>query len=264
MCILLASVYKMGNLCSVKWSFLIIHNWSCRSTIALCCGNMRPLRLVSAYISYYISFFNEMTRVLMKQFPDMVNPGMTMYDPFICKKVWNRILSFILSTKYWLFIKWVPNTPEPIWMWLWFNNQRVWLPKQRHGLNIHEPYVQEVFKIGCTHCMCRVFCGNVYIYNVEYCLVLNSEEAKDANPHWKKQIIIFPNWLLRFYEMHFCLWHKWALWKDGCAGHLINTTKCHGHITWRGVSDIPWGLFMPFHRLVGCIKWGLAFAYWNR
>ena len=139
-------------------------NWSCRSTIALCCGNMRPLRLVSAYISYYISFFNEMTRVLMKQFPDMVNPGMTMYDPFICKKVWNRILSFILSTKYWLFIKWVPNTPEPIWMWLWFNNQRVWLPKQRHGLNIHEPYVQEVFKIGCTHCMCRVFCGNVYIY----------------------------------------------------------------------------------------------------
>lgn len=39
---------------------------------------MRPLRLVSAYISYYIIFFNEMTRVLMKQFPDMVNPGMTL------------------------------------------------------------------------------------------------------------------------------------------------------------------------------------------
>lgn len=51
-------------------------------------------------------------------------------------------------------------------------------------MNIHEPYVQEVFKIGCTHCMCRVFCGNVYImWHVEYCLILNSEEAKDANPH---------------------------------------------------------------------------------
>ena len=219
-------------------------NWSCRSTIALCCGNMRPLRLVSAYISYYISFFNEMTRVLMKQFPDMVNPGMTMYDPFICKKVWNRILSFILSTKYWLFIKWVPNTPEPIWMCLWFNNQRVWLPKQRHGLNIHEPYVQEVFKIGCTHCMCRVFCGNVYIYNVEYCLVLNSEEAKDANPHWKKTNYHLPKLIVAI------LWN--ALLPLAQVGFMERWLRRPSHKHY----EMPWAYYLTW-----CIRYPLRLVH---
>ena len=253
MCILLASVYKMGNLCSVKWSFLIIHKWSCRSTIALCCGNMRPLRLVSAYISYYIMFFNEMTRVLMKQFPDMVNPGMTLS---YVKKVWNRILSFILSTKCWLFITWFPNTPEPIWMWLWFNNQRVWRPKQRHGMNIHEPYVQEVFKIGCTHCMCRVFCGNVYkMRNIVWYWILKQQRMQirieKTNYHLPKLIVaILWNALLPLAQVGFM--ERWLR----RPSHKHYEMPWAYYLTW----CIPWGLFMPFHRLVGFIKRGLVFA----